>query len=77
MWGKPQPIRKGTCRRLLDTKQGGVGTKVREIVEELKETGRWMSSVVKIHRSGTLLHVVSFFGHPGATEGGEGGSVSE
>ena len=60
--GKPQPTRKGTCKSLLDARQGGAGTKVREIVEELKETGRWMSSVV---------HDVSLYGHAGATEGGE------
>ena len=88
VWGKPQPIRKGTCKSLVDAKQGGVGILIRkghdggpsprtEIGEQLKETGRWMSSVIKIHRSGTLLHVVSLYGYPGATDGGEATFMNE
>ena len=88
VWGKPQPIRKGTYKSLTDAKQGGVGILIRkghdggpsprtDIGEELKETGRWMSSVVKAHKSGTLLHVISLYGFPGATEGGEAAFQNE
>ena len=82
VWGKPQPIRRGTTKSITDAKQGGVGVLVRkqhqaapsprtEIGEELYNTGRWQSCVIKLHRGNSLLHVVSVYGHPGANDGGE------
>lgn len=82
VWGKAQPIRKGTTKSITDAKQGGVGIMVRkqhqatssprtEIGDRLFETGRWQSCAIKINRGGCLVHVVSVYGFPGANEGGE------
>ena len=87
-WGKPQPIRSGTVKSVLDAKQGGVGILIRQkhqggpsprsaVGEELKETGRWFSTVIKLNKSGSLLHLVTVYGFPGANEGGEAAFQNE
>ena len=82
LWGKPQPVRPGTRLSVLDAKQGGVGICVRSrhliaptprstLGEELYQTRRWQSAVVRVSGSSTLVHVVSIYGFPRANEGGE------
>ena len=82
VWGKPQPIRAGTRKSILDAKQGGVGFHVsgKHVVtpsprtvlgEQLFQTGRWQSIAVKIDNSATIFHVVTYYGIAGANEGGE------
>ena len=88
LWGKPQPIRRGTYKSVLDAKQGGVGILVRtkhqgtpspktQVGEELYNTGRWHSVVVKVNKGGMLLHVVTVYGFPGASDGGEAAFQNE
>ena len=77
LWGKPQPVRPGTRLSVLDAKQGRVGNCVRSghhisptprstLGEELYQTGRWQSAVVRVSGSNTQVH-----GFPRATESGE------
>ena len=82
IWGKPQPIRPGTTKSVMDAKQGGVGIAFRSchsaapsprssIGEKLYDSGRWQSVSVKFCKSGELIHVVSVYGFPRANEGGQ------
>ena len=82
VWGKAQPIRRGTRLSTLDAKQGGVGVLHRqqhsvspsprtEVGQALFETGRWQSVAVNFNGSGLIFHVVSLYGYAGANEGGE------
>ena len=82
VWGKPQPIRPGTVKSVMDAKQGGVGVAFRSchaavpsprssVGDALYETGRWQSISVKVHKSSEIVHVVSAYGFPRANEGGE------
>ena len=82
VWGKPQPVRPGTVKSVLDAKQGGVGILTKSchnavpsprtrLGEELFETGRWQSVVIQVNKGGTLLHVVTVYGFPRANEGGD------
>ena len=88
LWCKPQPIRRGTYKSVLDAKQVGVGILVRtkhqgapspktQVGEELYNTGRWHSVVVKVNKGGMLLHVVTVYGFPGASDGGEAAFQNE
>ena len=82
LWGKPQPIRRGTLLSTMDAKQGGVGflysnkhaiapSPRTETGEKLWESGRWQSVAVRINSSGLVIHVVTIYGHPRANEGGD------
>ena len=82
IWGKDQPIRRGTMKSITDAKQGGVGILVHkrhqaapsprtEVGERLYNTGRWQSCVVKLNGGSSLIHVVTVYGFPGANDGGE------
>ena len=79
---KAQPLRPGTVKSVMDTKQGGVGVAFRSchtaapsprssIGDASYETGRWQSISVKFHRSSEVIHVVSVCGFSRANEGGE------
>ena len=82
LWGKPQPIRRGTVHSTMDAKQGGVGhlfnkrhtltsSPRTETGTHLYETGRWHSAAVRINASGLIVHIVSLYGFPRANEGGD------
>ena len=82
IWGKPQPIRKGTIHSTLDAKQGGVGFLLAnhhcatssprsDVGNQLFESGRWNSIAVRINSGGLIIHVVTVYGFPRANEGGE------
>ena len=82
LWGKPQPIRRGTIHSTLDAKQGGVGLLCNrrhmmapsprtETGSQLFESGRWQSAAIRVNASGLILHIISLYGFPRANEGGD------
>ena len=82
LFGKPQPIRKGTVKSTTDAKQGGVMSMLQkghrstatprgELGQALFETGRWEASTTCIDGTDTLLHTQNVYGYPGANEGGQ------
>ena len=82
VWGKPQPIRRGTIHSTMDAKQGGVGYLLAkphigvpsprtENGNNLYNSGRWQSLTVRINSSGLLVHIVTIYGFPRANEGGD------
>ena len=82
IWGRPQPIRRGTRASVLDAKQGGVGflsssahlsthTPRTAVGDELFQSGRWMGITVRVHGTPGFVHVISFYGVSGANEGGD------
>ena len=85
VWGKPQPCRTNTPNHPnspLDAKQGGVSLHVQhqhlavpsprtELGEELFETGRWQSTVIRVNGGTQLIHVITAYGFPRANDRNE------